>query len=155
MKTYCTLEMDISPLTIAVEDEKVTDIYFGTAPEGAEMGNTPVLRDAVRQVVEYFFSGRHEFDLPLNPAGTEFQKKVWDELQKIPYGETRTYGQVAAAIGKPGAARAIGSANNKNPICIVIPCHRVVGADGSLTGYAAGVDLKRFLLALEAGTLVD
>lgn len=92
---------------------------------------------------------RREFDLPLAPRGTPFQQAVWQQLLRIPYGEVRTYGQLAAALGKPGASRAVGSACRRNPLCILIPCHRVVGADGSLTGYAGGLDIKEYLLELE------
>lgn len=108
-----------------------------------------VLQIAEKQLAEYFAGVRREFDLPLNPKGTEFQHKVWNALKEIPYGETRTYKQIAENIGKPTACRAVGMANNKNPIMIVVPCHRVVGSNGSLTGYAFGVDMKEKLLKLE------
>ena len=98
---------------------------------------------------EYFDGKRREFDLPLAPEGTDFQKRVWEELCKIPYGETRSYGEIAAALGNTRAARAVGLANNKNPIPIIVPCHRVIGADGALVGYAGGVEAKDFLLKLE------
>ena len=97
----------------------------------------------------YFSGWRKSFDLPIKPEGTDFQKRVWAELVKIPYGETRSYKQVAESMGSPRSSRAIGGANNKNPIMILIPCHRVVGADGSLTGFAAGVEVKKQLLDLE------
>ena len=106
----------------------------------------PLLR---RQLGEYFAGERTAFELPLAPAGTPFQRIVWDALLAIPYGETRSYGELAAAVGKPGAARAVGRANHDNPIGVVIPCHRVIGAGGSLTGYAGGLDRKRYLLELE------
>jgi methylated-DNA-[protein]-cysteine S-methyltransferase len=106
----------------------------------------PLLR---RQLAEYFAGQRTAFELPLAPAGTPFQRGVWDALVAIPYGETRSYGELAALVGKPGAARAVGSANHDNPIAVVIPCHRVIGAGGSLTGYAGGIDRKRYLLELE------
>lgn len=92
---------------------------------------------------------RREFDLPLAAKGTPFQQAVWAQLRKIPYGEVRTYGQLAAALGKPKASRAVGSACHRNPLCIVVPCHRVIGADGSLTGYAEGLEIKEYLLELE------
>lgn len=156
MKNYCILDMDIGQLTVAEEDGKITEVYFGAPKDdGVLNNNTPALREAVKQLVEYFFCGRREFDLPIEPKGTEFQKRVWEELRKIPYGETRTYRQIAEAIGNPGAARAVGMANNKNPISIITPCHRVVNADGKIGGYAGGAEVKRFLLALEAGLLVD
>ena len=110
---------------------------------------TPLLQEAEDQLNEYFAGVRREFDLPLAAKGTAFQQTVWAQLRKIPYGEVRTYGQLAAALGKPKASRAVGSACHRNPLCIVVPCHRVIGADGSLTGYAAGLDIKEYLLELE------
>lgn len=101
------------------------------------------------ELEEYFAGKRKQFDLPLKAKGTDFQKQVWAQLEKIPYGETRTYGEVAQMMGKPKSARAIGMANHNNPILILVPCHRVIGADGSLTGYAAGIKAKKFLLDLE------
>lgn len=106
--------------------------------------------EAVRQFSAYFAGDRAEFDLPLAPHGTPFQREVWDELARVPPGQTRSYGQVAAAIGHPSASRAVGAANGQNPLIIVVPCHRVIGADGSLTGYGAGVERKRWLLNHEA-----
>ena len=108
-----------------------------------------VIKAVVKQFDEYFSGKRKTFDLPLNPKGSEFQKKVWKELKKIPYGETRTYKEIAAAIGNPDAARAVGNANNKNPIAIIIPCHRVIGSNRRLIGYAGGIDKKEILLKLE------
>lgn len=110
---------------------------------------TPLLQEAEEQLNEYFAGVRREFDLPLAPKGTPFQKAVWAEMNRIPYGETRTYGQLAAAIGRPKASRAVGGACYCNPIAILQPCHRVVGANGSLTGYAFGLDVKQYLLELE------
>ncbi len=104
---------------------------------------------ATRQLVEYFPGKRREFDLELAPRGSAFEKQVWALLTKIPYGETRTYGQLAAELGDPRAAQAVGSANGWNPISIIVPCHRVIAASGSLTGYAGGLDRKRLLLTLE------
>ncbi len=103
------------------------------------------------QLEEYFAGERREFELDLAPSGTSFQLSVWRALRAIPYGKTTSYGEIAAAAGQPGAARAVGGANNRNPIAIVIPCHRVIGASGSLTGYGGGLPRKRQLLALEAG----
>ena len=110
---------------------------------------TPLLQETEEQLNEYFAGARREFDLPLAPKGTAFQKAVWAEMSKIPYGEVRTYGQLAAALGKPKAARAVGEACHCNPIAIIQPCHRVVGANGSLTGYAYGLEVKEYLLELE------
>ena len=105
--------------------------------------------ECTRQLQAYFDGALTAFDLPLNPQGTPFHRKVWAALQEIPYGETRSYGQMAAALGCPGAARAVGGANHHNPIAIIIPCHRVIGADGSLTGYGGGLDMKDWLLRHE------
>ena len=110
---------------------------------------TPLLQEAEEQLNEYFAGARREFDLPLAPKGTPFQKAVWAEMCRIPYGETRTYGQIAAQIGRPTACRAVGMANNRNPIAIVVPCHRVVGSTGALVGYAGGLGVKTHLLNLE------
>lgn len=112
---------------------------------------TPVFAEAKRQLLEYLTGARRVFDLPLAPEGTAFQREVWRALEAIPYGETRTYRDIAAAIGRPKAVRAVGQANHRNPISIFIPCHRVVGADGSLTGYGGGLELKETLLKLEQG----
>ncbi len=106
-------------------------------------------KEVVRQLEEYFNQKRKTFDLNLNPQGTEFQMQVWERLEKIPFGETKYYGQIAEEVGNPKASRAIGMANNKNPIPIIIPCHRVIGKDGSLTGFASGLDVKQQLLSLE------
>jgi methylated-DNA-[protein]-cysteine S-methyltransferase len=106
--------------------------------------------DVRTQLNEYFAGTRTEFDLPLHASGTPFQQKVWDALTRIPYGETASYGETAAAIGAPSASRAVGLANGQNPLPIIVPCHRVVGANGSLTGYGGGLETKRWLLAHEA-----
>jgi methylated-DNA-[protein]-cysteine S-methyltransferase len=117
-----------------------------TASDGS---GWPVLREARAQLDAWFSGERTRFDLPLRPRGTPFQLEVWRALSEIPHGETRTYAEVARAIGRPSASRAVGAANARNPISIVVPCHRVVGADGALTGYAGGLDRKRWLLAHE------
>jgi len=109
----------------------------------------PILMNAIVQLQEYFTGDRTEFDLPLDLRGTEFQQSAWRALATIPYGQTATYGEQAQRIGRPKAVRAIGAANGRNPVSIVLPCHRVVGADGSLTGFAGGLDAKRYLLAFE------
>ena len=118
-------------------------------PKGINIIETVLLRRANKQLQEYFCGKRKIFDLPLAPNGTEFQKKVWKSLLKIPYGKTNSYKEVAESIGNIKAARAVGSANNKNPIIILIPCHRVIGANGKLVGYAGGVDVKEKLLRIE------
>ena len=111
--------------------------------------------EATRQLQEYFDGERRQFSLPLAPRGTEFQRRVWAALAEIPYGETRSYGELATALGRPGASRAVGMANGRNPISIVVPCHRVVGANGSITGYAGGVERKVYLLDFERQTTAE
>jgi methylated-DNA-[protein]-cysteine S-methyltransferase len=115
----------------------------------AERADHPVLVEAERQLAAYFAGQRERFDLPLDFRGTDFQKSVWAALLAIPFGETRSYAAIARAIGRPSAVRAVGAANGRNPISIVAPCHRVIGADGSLTGFAGGIEAKRWLLAME------
>jgi len=110
----------------------------------------PLLEAVAVQLAEYFCGERRAFDVPLDPVGTPFQREAWAELRTIPYGRTRSYAEQAAAIGRPRAVRAIGAANGRNPISIIVPCHRVIGSDGSLTGFAGGLDVKRFLLELES-----
>jgi methylated-DNA-[protein]-cysteine S-methyltransferase len=111
----------------------------------------PAFAEAEAQLRSYFAGERTTFDLPLAPRGTPFQLRVWEALREIPYGETATYGELAAAVGKPSAVRAVGAANGSNPIAVIVPCHRVIGADGTLTGYGGGLERKRILLDLEAG----
>jgi methylated-DNA-[protein]-cysteine S-methyltransferase len=123
-------------------------------PDWQEDESLPVLAEARRQLFEYFAGGRTTFELPLHPTGTPFQARVWQALLGIACGETWTYGQIARALGEPAAVRAAGAAIGRNPISVIVPCHRVVGADGSLTGYAGGLDRKRRLLALEAEAAV-
>jgi len=118
-------------------------------PSAASDPPTPVLEAAEAQLREYFAGERREFDLPVKLSGTPFQLAVWDALRAIPYGETRAYADIAAAVGNAKACRAVGMANNRNPISIIIPCHRVIGKNGSLVGYGGGLDKKEFLLALE------
>jgi methylated-DNA-[protein]-cysteine S-methyltransferase len=114
-----------------------------------ELQETPLIREAAKQLTEYFEGKRREFSLALNPKGTDFQKKVWNALRAIPYGETRSYQQIAEAVGNRNASRAVGMANHYNPIMCIIPCHRVIGANGKLVGYAGGLDMKSTLLLLE------
>ena len=148
------LETPIGPLTVTATKKAVTAIRFGTeVPEGSARCTaaeaTPLLRKAAEEIGEYFAGSRRKFTLPLAPEGTPFQQKVWEALRTIPYGETRSYQDIAASIGNPNAARAVGLANNRNPILIMIPCHRVVGKNKKLVGYAAGLERKEYLLALE------
>lgn len=133
-------ETGLSYLSLLDESLKLTDVI----PE--------VLEDAVYQLNEYFAGKRTEFSLQLNPEGTPFQQKVWQALQEIPYGQTVTYGELSKSLGDPKAIRAVASANGKNPLWIVIPCHRVIGSDGSLTGYAGGLVRKKWLLEHESPT---
>jgi len=151
VKKYFIYRYKLCNLFIGEEDGAIRFILFSPCkiPEGFEKGETPLLKKAAKQFDEYFNKKRRNFDLPLVLQGTDFQIKDWKALQKIPYGQTRSYGEIAAMIGKPKACRAVGTANNRNPICIVIPCHRVIGHDGSLTGYGGGLKLKRKLLDLE------
>ena len=127
------------------------DFADGIQAEGKNGNESALLARVAMQLDEYFRGARKNFDLPLNPAGTEFQRKVWDALLAIPYGETRTYREIAEAAGCPRGFRAVGMANNKNPIAIIIPCHRVIGSNGKLVGYASGLGRKEALLALERG----
>lgn len=125
---------------------------FSPAPPEPDQlcpSDAPAAAEAVRQIQEYFDGNRAAFDLPLSPAGTEFQQAVWSALQTIPRGETRSYGELAAMLDRPKAARAVGGACHRNPILLLIPCHRVVGSRGELTGFAAGVEVKRWLLEME------
>lgn len=140
------IKTPIGPLTLEADENAVTAIRFSA---GGAQDASPLLDAAEAQLREYFAGARRTFDLPLAPHGTAFQQRVWTASRTIPYGETRTYGELAAAIDSPNASRAVGMANHRNPIPIIIPCHRVIGANGTLTGYAGGLEIKRRLLALE------
>jgi methylated-DNA-[protein]-cysteine S-methyltransferase len=144
------IDSPIGGLRIHASAGLVTAIAFdASVPRGTRRAD-PLLDRAERQLGEYFAGERTEFDLPLAHDGTEFQRKVWSELQRIPYGETASYGDIARRLGyEPGISRAVGAANGANPIPIVVPCHRVIGSDGSLTGYAGGLERKKTLLDLE------
>lgn len=144
----------LGPLTIAATDAGLRAILWPddddrVAVEGDIDDDHPVLVEARRQLGEYFDGERFDFDLPLDPVGTDFQQQAWQALRTIPYGETVSYGEQADRMGDRNKARAVGAANGKNPLSIVVPCHRVVGADGSLTGFAGGIDTKAWLLAHE------
>ncbi len=139
---------------VAVSDQGIIRIGFGDDkpdPGWTQDDNHPLVREARRQLKKYFAGRLRQFDLPLDLEGTAFQRRVWNGLLAIPYGETRSYSQLAEEIGAPRAARAVGSANHANPVAIVVPCHRVIAADGSLGGYGGGLYRKRFLLELEGG----
>jgi methylated-DNA-[protein]-cysteine S-methyltransferase len=133
-------------MTLTERDGALIAAEFGALAPNVP---SPLLRRAGLELGEYFAGTRRSFTLPLSPQGTDFQRAVWAALLEIPYGETRSYGEIARAVGKPGAARAVGMANNRNPLPVFIPCHRVIGADGALVGYGGGLEKKRFLLALE------
>lgn len=149
MKTVRYIDSPIGILRLGEEDGAITELLFGRRDDGAVEGNSPLLRRAEEQLREYFAGKRKKFDLPLSPKGTEFQRRVWDALLTIPYGETRSYAEIAALSGCSKGFRAVGMANHNNPISIFIPCHRVIGKSGSLTGYGGGLDTKKFLLELE------
>lgn len=146
-------ETDIGKIYIAENNKKITNLYFKTdaIPQNVEICETATIREAYGQLAGYLAGEVTEFDLPLSPKGTDFMQSVWRSLCKIPFGTTASYGDIAKHIGRPKAARAVGLANNRNPIPIFIPCHRVVGADGKLVGYRGGIALKEKLLQLEKG----
>ncbi len=152
--TACkTIDSPVGPLTLVATDAGLREVRWGgpdpAADAPAEAPDHPVLTQAARQLAEYFSGDRTAFDVPLDLAGTPFQQAVWALLRAIPYGATTTYGALAETLGEAGKARAVGLANAKNPVAIIVPCHRVVGASGALTGFAGGLDAKAFLLRLE------
>ena len=147
------LDTPCGPLTVAATDGGVPAIRSGRVPSVIPVGTGPLLEWAAEELRHYFRGELRRFTFPVEMHGTPFQRSVWEALRTIPYGETRTYGQIAALIGHPRAARAVGMANHRNPLCLVVPCHRVVGAGGGLTGYAGGLEIKRRLLALEQARL--
>ena len=147
---YCFIDSPIGSLRLVSDGKHLVRIEFPRFHrDDGEQGRDPVLANCARQLAEYFRGERQHFDLPLGAPGTDFQRSVWEALSQIPHGETRSYRDIAEAIGKPGAVRAVGAANGRNPLPIVVPCHRVVGADGSLTGFAGGLAAKTCLLQLE------
>jgi methylated-DNA-[protein]-cysteine S-methyltransferase len=146
-----TRQTEIGRIGLAERDGALTELAFKAQPAPDRRSEPELIKRAFAQIEEYLAGRRKRFDLPLRVEGTPFMRRVWDELCRIPYGETRSYKAVATAIGQPGAMRAVGMANNRNPIALIIPCHRVIGADGSLTGFGGGLDVKRYLLDLEAG----
>lgn len=139
----------VGMLCIEEEDDVIISLYLDLNTDTSADKETPVLKNAVRQLEQYFKGERQEFDLPIKLKGTDFQLKVWTALRHIPYGETCSYGEIAKKIGNSKASRAVGGANNKNPILIIVPCHRVIGADGSMVGFGAGIGVKEYLLNLE------
>ena len=152
---YCYMNTPIGDLLLAGDEDGLSMIGFPQGkmrrdPEPDWIFNEQPFAEAVRQLDEYFAGDRKAFDLPLHLSGTDFQVQVLEELQRIPYGETTSYGAIAKRIGRPKAMRAVGAANGRNPIPIVIPCHRVIGSGGDLTGFGGGLDTKAALLRLEA-----
>lgn len=155
--TYKVVPSPVGQLKLVAGTQGLRAILWeNDAPERVRLGPLmeapahPLLVRTERQLAEYFAGERTRFDVPLELMGTDFQKRVWTALLAIPFGETRTYGELARQLGKGQAARAVGAANGRNPVSIITPCHRAIGADGSLTGFAGGLDAKRYLLALEA-----
>jgi len=148
--TVQTIVTPLGNMTLAEANGKLVELRLKAQLNANEREqSTPLLRKAIQELTEYFEGNRKAFSVPLQPAGTAFQQSVWAALQAIPYGETRSYGEIAKSIGKPKSARAVGMANNQNPLPIFIPCHRVIGANGKLVGYGGGLDIKEFLLNLE------
>lgn len=148
---YAVMSTPLGPLTLASTERGLASVHFGDDVPRDGIVDAEANRAFIQQIEEYFQGRRTRFNFALDFAGTPFQVAVWRELLEIPYGETRSYGDIARKLGKPGASRAVGMANHENHIAIVIPCHRVVGRDGSLTGYAGGIHLKQQLLSLETG----
>ncbi len=154
---YLTFPTPLGDFSVAVDENTavLATAFGGLAALHSRLGKCNALRDtsacriAREQILAYFGGERRTFDLPLVPTGTAFQQRVWSALRKVPFGETRSYGQLAVSLGAPGSARAVGRANATNPICLIVPCHRVIGADGSLTGFAFGEGIKQQLLAHE------
>lgn len=159
MIRYCMYDSPVGPLLLAADDAALVAIEFPSSrhpvARGADWveGDNAVLARTRVQLGEYFAGSRTTFELPLGPRGTEFQRGVWQALAGIPYGETISYAQLASRVGNPSAMRAVGAANGRNPLPIVLPCHRVIGADGSLTGFGGGLPTKQFLLELEGALL--
>lgn len=153
-RTHTVIDSPIGAITLVADGDVLTCLYMEVQRYPDEFGppddgDSVVLKEAERQLAEYFAGERTEFELPLEPDGTPFQRRVWSALCEIPYGETISYGELARRIGQPTASRAVGLANGKNPISIVVPCHRVIGSSGRLVGYGGGLDRKQTLLELE------
>lgn len=154
MRTHTVVDSPVGPLTLVDEGGVLAGLYMHEQrhlPSSAALGDRDdTVQPALREQLTAYFAGQlREFDVPLAAAGTPFQQAVWSALRRVPYGTTCTYGELAAAIGRPTAVRAVGAANGRNPVCLVVPCHRVVGSTGALTGYAGGTERKAFLLDLE------
>lgn len=156
MRTHKVIDSPVGPLTLVATNGTLSGLYMDEQrhrPMEDLFGPRDDTQsgDVVKQLTAYFEGSLRNFDVPIAMAGTEFQRRVWTELQRIPYGETTTYGELAERLGHPTAARAVGLANGKNPISIIVPCHRVIGSTGNLTGYGGGLPRKRYLLAFERG----
>ncbi|HNZ82933.1 MAG TPA: methylated-DNA--[protein]-cysteine S-methyltransferase [Sedimentibacter sp.] len=150
MKSIFYYDTDIGKISIAENDGFITHVLFGNEKlNDIPVEETPLIKEAHKQIEEYLKGQRSLFDLPLAPSGTEFQKRVWNALKNIPYGKTVSYKDIAIEAGNEKASRAVGMANNKNPISIIIPCHRVIGQNGKLVGYGGGIEIKEYLLRLE------
>ena len=153
---YSTLSTPIGELLLTSDGAALTGVYFeGHTPDAAWREDDEILWEAREQLTAYFGGRLTEFTLPLAPSGTPFQMRVWEELNAIPFGTTISYGEQARRLDRPSASRAVGSANGRNPIPVVVPCHRVVGAGGGLTGFGGGLDRKKWLLEHEAAVLAD
>lgn len=142
-------ETDLGIIGIRDNNNAITEVFYSKSKINDHLKETPLIRECFNQLKEYFQGTRREFTIPIEDEGSEFQKKVWKALLDIPYGQTRTYKEIAIAIGNEKACRAVGMANNRNPISIIIPCHRVIGANGKLVGYGGGLDIKEKLLNIE------
>jgi methylated-DNA-[protein]-cysteine S-methyltransferase len=158
MKCYCYCDSPIGRMLLVGEKGVLTELHFPNSTRELQIPATwqkdeGCFQETLRQLQQYFAGERREFDLPLAAKGTLFQQRVWQELCRIPYGQTANYGAIAERIGNPKACRAVGMANRKNPIPIIIPCHRIIGKDGSLTGFGGGLDVKQQLLDLERESL--
>ncbi|TCM45701.1 methylated-DNA--[protein]-cysteine S-methyltransferase [Kribbella sp. VKM Ac-2568] len=148
---WSVIDSPIGDLSLAVDDDGLCRLHFGAVDVGPQVERDDLLLSAQEQLKAYFAGELTEFDLPLSVrGGSEFERSVWAQLRRIPYGEMQTYGEVAKAVGDPGAARAVGVACNHNPIAVIVPCHRVVGAGGKMVGFGGGIPTKRHLLELEA-----
>lgn len=152
MEFRTTFNSPVGKILIIESDNSIVGVHFYDNAEFCD--DTPLLRETIKQLDEYFRGSRREFSVPLRAKGSEFQQSVWQALTDIPFGETRSYGEIARAVGNPKASRAVGMANNKNPIGIIVPCHRVIGANGKLVGYAGGLDKKSYLLQMEKNYLL-
>ncbi len=153
MKSLFFYQTDIGEIGIAENGQAITNIYFQgeSVPKDMVLNETNLIKEAIRQLNSYFAGELKKFELPLAPEGTEFMRSVWKALCEIPYGKTFSYKDIAQNIGNPKAVRAVGNANNRNPIPIIIPCHRVIGSNGKLVGYGGGLGIKKYLLDLEKG----